>query len=125
MRILLDAHVSGRRVGDALRAQGHDVLTLDEDTGLAALSDREVLGLAATGQRILVTFDHRHFPPLLRQWAEAGQTHGGCIIVYGLDHSEFGPILRGIGRLLDERPRQKDWVGLVDALTRQRASGDS
>ena len=124
MRILLDAHVSGRRVGDALRAQGHDVLALDEDARLAALSDREVLGLAAAEQRILITFDQRHFVPLLRHWAEAGLTHGGCIIVYGLDHREFGSILRGIGRILDERPRQEDWIGLADVLTRQRAPDD-
>jgi hypothetical protein len=125
VRILLDAHVSGRRIGDALRADGHDVLALDDDVELGALPDPDVLRLAASDRRILVTFNHRHFVPLLRQWAEAGQTHHGCIIVYGLDHGEFGLILRGITRLLDQRPRQEDWVDLADALTRQRASSDS
>ncbi len=124
MRILLDAHVSGRRIGAALRADGHDVLALDEDDELGALADRDVLALAAAGLRILVTFDARHFAPLLRQWAEAGATHHGCIIVYGLDHAEFGPILRGIRRLLDERPRQENWVDLVEALIRERASSE-
>jgi hypothetical protein len=124
VRILLDAHVSGRRIGNALRADGHDVLALDEDVDLGALPDPDVLALAAAERRLLVTFDRRHFPPLLRQWAEAGQMHHGCIIVYGLDPAEFGLILRGIRRLLDERPRQEDWVDLADALTRQRASGD-
>lgn len=125
MRILLDAHVSGRRIGDALRAEGHDVLALDEDAELGALPDTDVLRLAASDRRILITFDHRHFAPLLRQWVEAGQTHHGCIIVYGLDHGEFGLILRGIRRLLDERPRQEDWTDLTDALTRRGASSDS
>jgi hypothetical protein len=125
VRILLDAHVSGRRIGDALRADGHDVLALDEDADLGALPDADVLALAASDRRILITFNHRHFVPLLRQWAEAGQTHHGCIIVYGLDHGEFGLILRGIRRLLDERPRQEDWADLADALTRQRVSSDS
>jgi hypothetical protein len=122
VRILLDAHVSGRRIGDALRADGHDVLALGEDADLGALPDADVLALAASDRRILITFNHRHFVPLLRQWAEAGQTHHGCIIVYGLDHGEFGLILRGIRRLLDERPRQEDWIDLVDALTRRLAS---
>jgi len=125
VRVLLDAHVSGRRIGDVLRADGHDVLALDEDVDLGALPDPDVLALAAAERRLLVTFDRRHFPPLLRQWAEAGQMHHGCIIVYGLDHGEFGLILRGIRRLLDARPRQEDWVDLVDALTRRRASSDS
>lgn len=125
MRILLDAHVSGRRIGDALRADGHDVLALDEEAELGALADADVLSLAAADRRILVTFDARHFPPLLRQWAEAGRTHHGCIIAYGLDHGEFGLILRRIRRLLDARPRQEDRVDLVDALTRRQASSDS
>lgn len=125
MRILLDAHVSGRRIGDALRAEGHDVLALDEDAELGALPDADVLALAAADRRILVTFNHRHFAPLLRQWAEAGQTHDGCILVYGLDHSEFGLILRGIRHLFHERPRQENWVDLADALTRRPASRDS
>jgi hypothetical protein len=125
VRILLDAHVSGRRIGAALRAEGHDVLALDEDTDLGALADPDVLALAAADGRILITFDQRHFAPLLREWAEAGRTHAGCILVYGLDHSEFALILCGIRRLLDERPRQEDWVDLADALTRRRASSDS
>lgn len=125
MRILLDAHVSGRRVGDALRADGHDVLALDEDADLGALADVDVLALAAAERRLLVTFDARHFPPLLREWAEAGRTHHGCIVAYGLDHAEFGLILRGIRRLLDERPRPEDRLDLTEVLTRRRASRDS
>lgn len=117
--------MSGRRIGDALRAEGHDVLALDEDAELGALPDTDVLALAAADRRILVTFNHRHFAPLLRQWAEAGQTHHGCVLVYGLDHTEFALLLRGITRLFDERPRQEAWIGLADALTRRRASSGS
>jgi Domain of unknown function (DUF5615) len=97
VRVLLDAHVSGRRIGDALRADGHEVLALNDDPELGALPDADVLRLAAADRRILVTFNHRHFVPLLRQWAEAGQTHHGCIIVYGLDHGELGLISGGSG----------------------------
>lgn len=53
------------------------------------------------------------------EWAEAGWTHAGCILVDALDHSEFALILRGIRRLFTERPR---WIDLTDALTRRRAS---
>jgi hypothetical protein len=101
------------------------VLALNADSELGALPDADVLRLAAADRRILATFNHRHFVALLRQWAEAGQMHHGGIIVYGLDHGEFGLILRGIRRLLDARPRQEDWVDLVDALTRRWASSDS
>lgn len=123
MRILLDAHVSGRRIGNALRAAGHEVLALDDDPELGALPDADVLALAALHGRILVTFNHRHFAPLLRQWAEAGRTHAGCILVYGLDHGDFGLILRGIGDLLETRPEQDGWIDLADALTRPPSPG--
>ena len=123
--MLLDAHVSGPRTGEALRAEGHDVLALGEEGELGSLADADVLALAASQRRILVTFNHRHFAPLLREWAEAGRTHAGCLLVYGLDHGEHALILRGIRRLLEARPKQEDWVDLADALTRRRASSDS
>lgn len=98
------------------------MLALDEASELSALADAEVLALAAAEGRILLSFDQRHFAPLLRECAEAGRTHAGCILVYALDHGEFALILRGIRSLFDERPRQEQWLDLIDALTRQRAS---
>ncbi len=121
MRILLDAHVSGRRIARSLRNDGHDVLALSEDAELGALDDPDVLELAASEGRMLVTFNQRHFAPLLRQWAEAGRAHAGCVLVYGIDHGEFDLILRGLRQLFAERPGQEDWTGLCDALTRSRA----
>ena len=118
MRILLDAHLSGRRIARALREDGHDVLALNENAGLGALPDPDVLALAASEARLLATFNHRDFAPLLREWAEAGRAHAGCVLVYGLDHSEFGLILRGLRHLLENRPRQEDWSDIVVALTR-------
>jgi hypothetical protein len=43
MRILLDAHISGRTVGKALVEGGHDVRALDSEVELEGLSDPEVL----------------------------------------------------------------------------------
>jgi CheY-like chemotaxis protein len=45
------------------------VLALDEHPDLRALSDQEVLALAASEGRILVTFNVKDFPELLRDWA--------------------------------------------------------
>jgi hypothetical protein len=103
-----------------LREDGHDVLALNETAELAALSDREVLSLAAREGRILVTFDVRHFVPLIRAWAETGQDHAGCVIAYGIDHSEFGLILRRLRELFGRRSRQEDWRGVTEVLTRGR-----
>lgn len=116
MRLLLDAHISPKRAGTRLREDGHDVLALDEEPSRRDLRDLDILALAAMEGRILVTFDTRDVVPLLRRWAEAERSHAGCILVYGVDHADFGPLLRGLRQLFTERPRQDDWVNLTLTL---------
>lgn len=116
MRLLLDAHLSARRIARPLRNAGHDVLALAEAPELDGLSDPQVLELAADERRVLVTRNGRDFAPLLREWAEAGRTHAGCVLIWSLRHDEFGRILAAIRRLLEERPRPRDWVDLVLAV---------
>ena len=86
MRILLDANLSPKRIGSALRVRGHDVLSLAADASLGALDDPQVLELAAQEDRILVTRNSRDFAPLLREWAEADRHHAGCILIWTLSH---------------------------------------
>jgi len=78
MKILLDAHISGKTVGRALSEGGHDVRALDSE--LEALSDPQVLELAAVEGRVLVTANIRDFEPLLREWAGEGRPHAGVIL---------------------------------------------
>lgn len=119
MRLLLDAHISGRVIAASLRETGHDVLSLAERTDLEALADRQVLEMATREKRVLVTFDVKDFAPLLREWGEGGHSHPGVILVGGLDHRDFGVLLRGLNRLLAERPRPEDWTDIAVFLTRR------
>lgn len=109
MRLLLDANLSPRGVGEPLRTSGHDVRALAEEPALEGLDDPEVLALAAAEGRILVTRNSRDFAPILREWAEAGRSHAGCILIWTLDHSQLANIVSGVARLLAERPKQEDW----------------
>ncbi len=122
MRLLLDAHVSGRRVGGALRMDGHDVRALDEERQLEGLPDDEVLALAAAEQRILVTHNVAHFPAILREWAEASRSHAGVILVYGIGHNEFDLVASGLQRLLELRPSQEAWLDYPAILNRSFVS---
>ncbi len=63
-----------------------------------------------------MTRNARDFAPLLREWAEARRHHAGCILIWTLDHHEFGPIIRGVSRLVDERPSPKHWRDVTIAL---------
>ncbi len=123
MRLLLDAHVSGPRVGVLLQERGHDVLALDQEPELEGLADDDVLALATDEERILVTHNIRDFPEIVRDWMEAQRFHAGVILVYGIDHSEFQTIAGGIERWLDLYPEPDDWIDLAAVLDRTFASG--
>jgi hypothetical protein len=123
VRLLLDAHVSGPRVGATLRSAGHDVHALDQEPALEGLDDESVLALAAEEQRILVTHNIADFPSILRDWAEQQRSHTGTILVYGIDHSEFGLITAGIERWLSLYPQLASWIDLAVVLDRDFAAG--
>lgn len=83
-------------------------------------ADEELLALAAEEERVLVTFDVKDFPAIVRRWAEAGRTHAGCAIIVGIDHGEFGVIIDTIARELAARPDAADWTDLTLFLSRTR-----
>jgi predicted nuclease of predicted toxin-antitoxin system len=121
VRLLLDANLSPRRIGGPLRAAGHDVRALAEDAAFEGLDDPVVLELATEQQRVLVTRNCRDFAPLAREWAEAQRAHAGMILIWTLDHSQFGEIVAGVERLLGQWT-QEQWRDLAVALL---FSGDS
>jgi hypothetical protein len=116
MRLLLDADQSPVRIGDALAALGHDVVSLAADPVSRSLTDPQVLEFAATEQRILITRNSRDFVPILRRWAEAGLHHSGCILVFSMRNHEFGRIIDGVGGLLAAHPDPHEWGDLALAL---------
>ena len=116
MRLLFDANLSGRRIARPLREDGHDVVALNERLEWEGLADPDVLTLAAAEGRILVTRNSRDFAPLLREWAEAGRPHAGCVLIWTLDTNELGPILDRLRRLFSARPEQSAWRDYSVAL---------
>lgn len=122
MRLLLDAHVSGRVIARQLRERGHDVRAANEEPQLDAWEDEALLGLAAAERRILITFNVKDFPRICVQWAAAGTHHAGCLILVGIDHGEFGTVLRVIEAAFAARPSPEDWRDYTAWGTRR--SGD-
>lgn len=109
MRLLLDAHISGPRLAVALRGRGHDVRAADEERQLDGWPDEALLALASDEERVLVTFDVKDFPDIARRWAEAERSHAGLAIVVGIDHGEFGAILRALSDLFEDRSDAGAW----------------
>jgi hypothetical protein len=121
MRLLLDAHLSGRVVGRHLREQGHDVLALDEQKNLEGLDDPDVLELATQEGRILLTHNVKDFPDILRDWADEGREHAGCIILVGIQLGQFGQLTRSINAALAGASEQHDYVNRSMLVGRQDA----
>lgn len=120
MRLLLDAHVSGPRVGRALAAEGHDVRAIDQEPALDAIDDEDLLGLAAEEGRVLVTFNVSDFAAIAQRWAAEGRSHAGLVLVVGLRTSEFEPTLRALTSVLACFPDPEGWRDRV-AFVRRRA----
>jgi predicted nuclease of predicted toxin-antitoxin system len=116
LRLLLDANLSPRGIATPLRAAGHDVLALAEDAGFEGLPDPQVLELAASEQRVLVTRNSRDFAPLAREWAEAQRSHAGMILIWTLGHSQFAKIVAGVERELASRPSRELWRDITVAF---------
>lgn len=110
-------------MGQRLSAAGHDVRALDQELALEGLDDVEVLALAATEERILVTHNVRDFPAILRDWAGSERSHAGVILVYGIDHREFALIIRGIECCLQRYADAAGWRELAVVVNREFATG--
>jgi uncharacterized protein DUF5615 len=118
VRLLLDAHISARRIAKPLREQGHDVRAVAEERQLDGLADEQLLELAVTEVRVMVTFDVKDFTVIAGRWAEAGRRHAGLGIVVGVNHGEFGASIDALAHELDARPAQSDWTDLTLFISR-------
>jgi hypothetical protein len=107
-------------IADKLREGGHDVLALDERRDLEGIDDSEVLAMAAEEQRIVVTFNIRDFAPLLRQSAEEGRPHAGCILIAGIAQHQFGLILDRVSEVLAVWPHQDEWADRAVVVSRAK-----
>jgi hypothetical protein len=65
----------------ALNDAGCDTTAISADPELRGAPDGEVLELAASQGRILVTDNIRDFVPLSNAWAAQGRTHPGMLLL--------------------------------------------
>ncbi len=120
MRLLLDAHVSPT-IERALQQDSVDAVAVRDwlDGSYRSAPDDQLLSTALTDRRVLVTYDCRTIPPLLKEWAETGRHHAGVILVdeKTLRPDDIGGLLRAVRALLVQSEGQ-DWHGRVVFLQR-------
>ncbi len=117
LRLLLDEHISPVVAGGLQRK--HRAISVVcmaewEDGEFLGRPDSECLREAAEQGLVLVTYDRRTIPPLLKAWAEEGRRHGGVIFVdeKTVPPSDVGVLIRTLGKLWRETAKW-DWTDRV------------
>lgn len=89
-----------------------------EERPLDQYTDEQLLKLAAADGRIMLTRNVKDFAGIAHKWAQGGRGHAGCALIVGIDHSEFGLIIKRLEKALSERPSQGDWIDYVAYISR-------
>jgi hypothetical protein len=92
---LLDEHI-WEGLAEALTQRGYDVLSIT-NTEQRGIDDEAVLAFAAAQGRAVLTYNSRHFVPLVRLWYEANWEHAEVILSIQLPPGE---LLKQVERLL-------------------------
>ena len=111
MRLLLDEMLSPA-IARELRERGHDVLAIAEQAGWVALSDPEVMALARTERRAIVTNNPRDYRPLHADAiTPGGPGHFGMVFMSGSHRrtkADTGRIISALEAMLTEYPGDED-----------------
>lgn len=117
---MLDVHISGPGVGRELERRGHDVLAVDQSQALRELEDPELLALAESQERILITSNVGDFIEEATSWAIVGKSHAGCIMVaYQISKERYGTLIRQLENLLADTT-QSGWRDKIEWLSLSR-----
>jgi hypothetical protein len=121
-RLLLDEHISPEVAEGFRRRHGRPpILSLVEweDGRFLGQPDELLLQEAAVQKLILVTYDRRTLPPLLKLWAESGLDHGGVVFVdeKTIPPGNFGGLIRALQQLVRETAGW-DWKNRICFLRR-------
>ena len=116
MRLLLDEHLSPR-VARELRQAGHDVVATAERPDLRGLGDAELVRIAATERRALVSFDIGDHIRIYRDSVRLQRPHPGLVLLapsaWRLSDTGVGALVRALGRLLDRDTAEAALIGSV------------
>jgi hypothetical protein len=119
LKLLLDEHISPAVATD-LRRRNRSIIVYGmaewERGEFLGQDDSTILWQAFRRGLTLVTYDRRTIPPLLKSWAETGQSHGGVIFV---DDRSISPAdIGGLMRALYKAAGRWDWTDRVCFLRR-------
>lgn len=118
MRLMLDAHLSGSKVGVALENLGHDVKATET---IECVPDEALLEMAAREGRVLITHNVKDFARIVQQRLPE-KSHSGLILIpRSVKLNNFGVIISGIQETITGTSQEK-WVDKVEWMRRSKSS---
>lgn len=87
VKLYLDEDISPV-VARILRSRGYDVVSAHE-VDMLAKSDEEQIEFAGKTNRIIISFNSRHYSPLAKAYFFSGKEHAGIIVSKVIDISEM------------------------------------
>ena len=87
IKIYLDEDISPV-IANVLRSRGYDVISSHE-VNMNGKGDKEQLDYAIQNERVLLTFNARHFAPLIEEYYQKGKEHFGIIVPKKINLSEM------------------------------------
>ena len=115
MRLMLDAHISGSKVGNVLEEMGHDVKAAEKMEGLP---DEALLEMSTREGRVLVTHNVKDFARILQQRTPKKRHAGLILLPRSVKLNDFGAIISGIQKTVSGLP-QEGWVDRVEWMRRK------
>jgi Domain of unknown function (DUF5615) len=111
VKLLLDEQISGR-VAERLAEQGVDAVAVSSDASMRGLSDPDVLELAQSQERAVVTYNRDDFEAIAREWAGLDRGHHGLVIVHPVrfPSRDFAPPVRALKALSEGESLGKSFV---------------
>ena len=87
IKLYLDEDIS-HTVAEVLRSRGYDVQSAHQ-VGMRSRTDDEQLDYAIKNERTLITFNARHFAPLVKKLNEEEREHFGVVVSSQINLSEM------------------------------------
>lgn len=107
---MLDAHLSGSKVGQPLEKMGYDVKATET---MERLPDETLLEMAVEEGRVLITHNVKDFARIV-QSRPPEKSHAGLIFIpHSVRLNDFGTIISGIHQTISSTA-QKEWVDKVE-----------
>jgi predicted nuclease of predicted toxin-antitoxin system len=109
VKLLLDEHYPNE-IASELRAAGHDVATVSE-RHLNSTGDEQLLVIASTEDRAMLTNNARDFLPIVSRWATSGRDHCGLLLTDDKSmprtKGNIGSFIRTLAALMRANPQAR------------------